>query len=69
MSKILIANNLDSNSLNATQTGLEWSDKLNLEPLILHGDKLADYETLDSVFAHLNLGSSSKLCQKYSRGQ
>lgn len=55
MARILLANSLDVNSIVPLQVGLSWADKLNEQPFILHGDKLADYETLDSVFAHLNL--------------
>jgi nucleotide-binding universal stress UspA family protein len=55
MSRIVIANGLDKNALVAMHVGLSWAEKLVKEPLVLHGDKLADYETLDSVFAHLNL--------------
>lgn len=55
MSRVVIANSLDKNALLAMEIGLNWAEKLNDEPFVLHGDKLADYETLDSVFAHLNL--------------
>jgi nucleotide-binding universal stress UspA family protein len=55
MSKILIANDLGKNSLLPLKVGAALSKKLNYEALVLHADKLADYETLDSVFAHLNL--------------
>lgn len=55
MARIVIANSLDKNAVIPMEVGLAWADKLNEEPLVLHGDKLADYETLDSVFAHLNL--------------
>jgi nucleotide-binding universal stress UspA family protein len=55
MSKILIGNCLDKNSLVPLKVGLTLSKSLNREALVLHADKLADYETLDSVFAHLNL--------------
>lgn len=55
MSKILIGNSLDKNSLIPLKVGITLSKKLNKEALVLHADKLADYETLDSVFAHLNL--------------
>jgi universal stress protein A len=55
MARIVIANGLDKNSITPMEVGLSWGAKLNKEPLVLHGDKLADYETLDSVFAHLNL--------------
>lgn len=55
MSRVVIANGLDKNALLAMEVGLSWADKLKDEPFVLHGDKLADYETLDSVFAHLNL--------------
>lgn len=55
MSRVVIANSLDKNSTLAMGVGLTWAEKLGDESLILHGDRLADYETLDSVFAHLNL--------------
>lgn len=55
MSRVVIANSLDKQALLAMEIGLNWAKKLNTEPFVLHGDKLADYETLDSVFAHLNL--------------
>lgn len=55
MSRVVIANSLDKQALLAMEIGLSWAEKLNDEPFVLHGDKLADYETLDSVFAHLNL--------------
>lgn len=55
MARILLADSLDESSVVPLQVGLSWADKLNEQPFILHGDKLADYETLDSVFAHLNL--------------
>lgn len=55
MGRIIIADGLDKNAKLPLEFGLYWSQKLNEKPFILHGDKLADYETLDSVFAHLNL--------------
>lgn len=55
MGRIVVANGLDNNSTLPLKVGLEWAQKLIKKPFILHGDKLADYETLDSVFAHLNL--------------
>lgn len=55
MSRVVIANSLDKNAMLAMEVGLTWAKKLKDEPFVLHGDKLADYETLDSVFAHLNL--------------
>ena len=55
MARILLADSLDESSIVPLKVGLNWANKLNEQPFILHGDKLADYETLDSVFAHLNL--------------
>ncbi len=55
MSKILIANGLDKASLLPLKVGTSIAKTLNKESFIIHADKLADYETLDSVFAHLNL--------------
>jgi len=55
MSRIIIADSLSRNCDLALQVGLDWAAKLSSEPFVLHADKLADYETLDSVFAHLNL--------------
>ena len=55
MSRVVIANSLDKNALLSMDIGLHWAEKLGDEAFVLHGDKLADYETLDSVFAHLNL--------------
>lgn len=55
MSRVVIANSLDKDALLAMEIGVAWSEKLNDDAFVLHGDKLADYETLDSVFAHLNL--------------
>lgn len=55
MGRLVIADSLDGNAILPIKVGLEWAQKLNERPFILNGDKLADYETLDSVFAHLNL--------------
>lgn len=55
MGRIVIGDSLDKNAIMPLKLGLEWAKKLNEKPYVIHGDKLADYETLDSVFAHLNL--------------
>ena len=55
MSKILIANSLNPNAQVSLEVGLDLASKLNLEPIVLHGDKMADSEKLNSVLAHINL--------------
>lgn len=55
MSKVLIGNGLDKSSLLPLKVGTAIAKSLGKQPVIVHADKLADYETLDSVFAHLNL--------------
>lgn len=55
MSRILIGNALGKQSLLSLEVGVSLAKSLGMQAHILHSDRLADYDTLDSVFAHLNL--------------
>lgn len=55
MSRILIGNALGKQSLLSLEVGLSLARSLGMQAHVLHTDRLADYDTLDSVFAHLNL--------------
>lgn len=55
MSKLLIGDGLHEHSLVPLKVGLNIAKALGFKVNIIHADKLADFETLDTVFAHLNL--------------
>ena len=55
MGRIVIANSLNQHDLDSLEVGLDWSSKLGLEASVVHADRLADYNALDPVFAHLNI--------------
>lgn len=55
MSRFLIGHALGNKSTMPLTVGVELAKNLNVNAHVIHSDKLADYDTLDSVFAHLNL--------------
>lgn len=55
MGQIVIANSLNKHDLDSLEVGLEWSKKMDLDAKVVHADRLADYNALDPVFAHLNI--------------
>ncbi len=55
MGRVIIANSLSEHDLDSLEVGLNWSKNLKLSPYVIHADKLADYNSLDPVFAHLNI--------------
>lgn len=55
MSRLLIGSTLGEKSLLSLKVGVELAQKLGMKAHVIHADKLADYDTLDSVFSHLNL--------------
>ncbi len=55
MSKIIIGNGLSQDSELSLRVGLTVANKLKKHAKVIHSDELADFATLDNVFAHLNL--------------
>jgi nucleotide-binding universal stress UspA family protein len=55
MSQIIIGNTLVKNSLKCLRAGIELGRLLKSKVHVVHTDRLADFETLDTIFAHLNL--------------
>ncbi|MDP7319094.1 MAG: universal stress protein [Bacteriovoracaceae bacterium] len=55
MKKIIIGNSLEKASMMNLEVGLGLADTLKLHPFVVHGDKLADIDTLGNVFTSLNL--------------
>lgn len=55
MGQIVIANSLNQHDLDSLEIGLELAKKLGFEARVIHADRLADYNALDPVFAHLNI--------------
>lgn len=55
MSQVIIGNTLVKNSLNSLRAGIDLARRLSYSVHVIHTDKLADFDTLDTIFAHLNL--------------
>ena len=66
MSQIVIGNALGKYSLRSLKTGIKLGKALNLKVHVIHTDKLADFETLDTIFAHLNLDIQQNYVQSIS---
>lgn len=61
MKKVIIATPLDPHGQTSLEVGLQWAKDLKLAVDVVHADKLADLDALDTVFAHLNI----EIHQKY----
>lgn len=61
MPRIIIGNALAPESVQPLKVGLSLAKKLNHFASVIHSDKLADFDSLDTVFASMNL----EIHQKY----
>jgi nucleotide-binding universal stress UspA family protein len=55
MSRIIIGNSLDQGAELSLEVGLGLALAFKEKAQVLHADKLADFDTLDSIFTNLNL--------------
>ena len=60
MKKILIGITLDKISDQNVKAGIQMAKLTNSSPVILHADKLADFDTLDTIFTSMNMNIHEK---------
>lgn len=60
MGKIVIGSELGEGSKVALSTGIHWGEKLSLEPIVLHGDPIEDYEAYNTIFGIHNIDLQHK---------